>query len=167
MRTLPSLLAYWLMVTFCVDVDNKIASYNWRSSRLDSRLESWFLFVSCDLRGTQWILTMGTGLCPALVCGWDSWEKTSKFGSLFEPSLLWTSPDDRYKGLLFGDISAVCGFKRVPYLQQLLEATVQTLWFSIPPLTTMVMRFYVVIHCRIAALGNRQYRVASCLYIFL
>ena len=31
---------------------------------------------------------------------------------------------DRYKELLFGDISAVCGFKRVGYLQRLLQATV-------------------------------------------
>ena len=30
----------------------------------------------------------------------------------------------RYKGILFGDISAVCGFLRVPYLQRLLQATV-------------------------------------------
>ena len=44
----------------------------------------------------------------------------------------------RYKEVLFGDISAVCAFKRVYYLQQLLIATVS---------------FYirVVIHTAIAA----------------
>ncbi|CAI8012358.1 hypothetical protein GBAR_LOCUS7924 [Geodia barretti] len=31
--------------------------------------------------------------------------------------------EDKYKGLLFGDISATCGFKRLPYLKQLLQAT--------------------------------------------
>ena len=42
-----------------------------------------------------------------------------------EPLILYTIPDVyRYKGLLFGDISAVCGFKRVEYLKDLLDATV-------------------------------------------
>ena len=33
----------------------------------------------------------------------------------------------RYKGLLFGDISATCAFKRLPYLKQLLQATVSSM----------------------------------------
>ena len=42
-----------------------------------------------------------------------------------EPLILYTiSGVYRYKGLLFGDISAVCGFKRVEYLKDLLDATV-------------------------------------------
>ena len=45
---------------------------------------------------------------------------------------MWWNPNlIRYKGLLFGDISAVCAVLRVPYLQQLLENTVRWKHYTI------------------------------------